>query len=1091
MLKAYPLNCLCAAVFGALSLSLCVPSAGAADRYYPDGINLERDFGTLEYDAGSGSNIANLVGTRLNGVMVGSQATGSLTIRAGMNNEFKTGSDAVEIISSKPVDAAFIAGGDNIVSASGGRSTLYLLDSDLRFRMQAGGSNVITNGGAVAAVWVMGAESYIELIAGKDNIITGGDFGFFGNFQNDRGTPGLLIAAGGKNEFSGLYDGFFAGGLSLQIVRGRENVFRGRNGLRVTGIDFCFEITAEDGNTFIGDRTGLDLGENRYAVYTSTALSSLTLEAKSGSNRMIGGHGEDAVAGYESDGWADVRIKAGQDNVAEGKLAGVISGPVLEMESERFQKDLSNRTEMIAEHGRNIIRGDGDGVIARSRKFIDAGAISMVESEEWKQFDSGSGTAELLLSAPEGGNELTGGNAGIDVSAAGLWYASYTVDDSQALAPEVVAPYLPEYSDSKPLTAQARIETDSGVNRIEGGTAGIRTRTFGWLSRDSSASLSVEANSGTNEITGGETGIEAYGRADVTVSSLTGRSIISGGSLAISVSDGASVSVSGESAVTGGISAEGKGSAAELRYAGQSTLAGDIASSDGASVRLAPREAGAAVYFEGSAQAASAGTIDIGLEGEASRWRMTASSRATSLSGSGTVEFANGGDSLQLDSIEGTGTLVMDLSVDGQESDMLYAASGSGEVHAVSVKNAEALARSMKTGEAVRFASYGTGAASFSAAERLAWTEGASRTRLVIEERASQADPLNTAAYNDAYNGDGTRKPTSAEVAETYGGMNAYFVKTVEENDAGRAAASESTLLWRYLSDIDTYTKRMAQSAEFVPGAGSGAWLRTRYGRLRAEGEGRLHGPTWTLGFTGDLTRRADFAERLGFSAGYSVQSGSFSQADGSLRLKDAQAALYYTRLFYGEGDTAQRYWDNVLRGHRISSRKDVTDSVTRDAFRGTHDQAAVSLSTEYGERVALTDTISVTPQSQFRLMWLEGFGTVDSRGMKASAGDAWSAVLRVGADAEKRFGERGTAYLKASLLHEFSRGQSVTVSGTEESSPRWVHRGGERGTWGVLGAGLSLRTGRSTFVWLDGEAALGNGRSGTCAFIGGLRSAF
>jgi outer membrane autotransporter protein len=783
----------------------------------------------------------------------------------------------------------------------------------------------------------------------------------------------------------------------------------------------------------------------------------------------------------------------------------------------------ANASVVMSADEENRIYGSGSGAYIRS-----------VASWEYLLYSPHTDSSSLTMSTPSGVNSVEGTQNGIaltaqrqivftDITSDGSYVVDQMESDGEVLG------------NTHSALATAELTTESGLNSIvsEGNALSVLTEKKAYAGEqtlseeelsetnivyrdasgvyssvsfsklgDASAAAVISAQSGTNEIVGGVTAIsaEGYGTGDesaasVTVSTVSGRNVISGGEAALSAGTNGRILVEGPSTVTGAVEAEGEAASIELDYGADSAVTGNLSSASGASIVFTPQDGGT-VVLTGTAQTDTESTLALNLSAD-SVWYMTGLSSVSSLTGTGSVIYKNGGDALEIGTLTGSHTFALDLSMTGSESDMLYIVNGSAETQTLSIKNGSELGGTMAIGDAVRFATIKNAGGGFGEGTELTYADGPVNYTFTIDYRDAESDPLNTEAYNDAYNGDGTRKPTTEEVEATYdgeGSSNVYAVKTAQyENAGGRTASAAGKLVWRYTTDMDTYTRRTAQSTEFMPGSENGAWLRAAYHRLEADGSGKLHGPFWELGFSGDVRSSPERTHRIGFSAGYTVQSGSWAHDDGSVRVKDATAAFYYTMLGARDDTGASvSYWDNVLRYHHLRTHTGTYDDPSGATFDGNRTQEAVSLSSEYGRRIPLTETVTLTPQAQFQLTYVGGFDSVDSEGMRTEGDHDWSAVARIGADLSRQWGEGGksSAYLKASLLHEFSDGQEIRVSGHSAAS-RFEHPGSARGSWAALGLGFNRRLGDRAYVYFDGETQIGSGRQNSYVFTGGFKYAF
>lgn len=122
-----------------------------------------------------------------------------------------------------------------------------------------------------------------------------------------------------------------------------------------------------------------------------------------------------------------------------------------------------------------------------------------------------------------------------------------------------------------------------------------------------------------------------------------------------------------------------------------------------------------------------------------------------------------------------------------------------------------------------------------------------------VEYRTVASDSLNTDAYNNAYNGDGSRKPTTEYVETNFGGdntQNVYLVKSQNLNKGAITPANVSHILWRHMTDLDTFTNRTGESQYFTPNGNEGGWIRLNYSNLGIDEDGELDGNTYELGWT-------------------------------------------------------------------------------------------------------------------------------------------------------------------------------------------------------------------------------------------------
>ena len=493
------------------------------------------------------------------------------------------------------------------------------------------------------------------------------------------------------------------------------------------------------------------------------------------------------------------------------------------------------------------------------------------------------------------------------------------------------------------------------------------------------------------------------------------------------------------------------------------------------------------------------GAIDLTLDA-GSTWNMTEASAVTTLSGDGgTVQYQSGGDSLEIGTLSGSHTFAMDLDADdGSQSDMLYVENGSSDKETLVIKNISTLDEEMDPGDAVRFATvknpgYGFGSGTLVTA----LSSGIYNNLYKTEYRSVSSDALNMDAYNNDRNGGATYsvsqetgpltfgKPGTENVEALYNGddaVNIYVVKSREHNEGAKTPSRLADLSWRYLTDLDTFTNRSGNTRYFTPDADEGAWIRFRYRNLGIDGMGELDGNTYELGYTTVLRDQEPHKHRLSASMAYTKNEGHFEGTSGNLGLRDTAISVYDTHL-YTPTDLNRKadwkkgthsYWDSYLKYHYGKEDYSVTDATTGTGYAADYSRHSVNLSTEYGRVNKLSKDWSIVPQAQVQLSYLGGYDAVDSQGLFLSADHSWSLVGRLGFDLVKRLDPKldSKCYFKASLLHEFLDGDDVTAAyGTD----RYTKTNDQKGTWGVIGLGYSVKTGDKQSMYFDVERYVGH----------------
>jgi outer membrane autotransporter protein len=487
------------------------------------------------------------------------------------------------------------------------------------------------------------------------------------------------------------------------------------------------------------------------------------------------------------------------------------------------------------------------------------------------------------------------------------------------------------------------------------------------------------------------------------------------------------------------------------------------------------------------------GIVNLTLN-NGSEWTMTDSSSVTTLTGSGGyVTYKNGGNSLEIENLSGNLTFSMDLDAeDGSQSDMLYVVN-SGGTQTLNVKNLQSLDSQMEVGDVVRFATIKNSQNEFVDGSTVAAVaSGIYNNTYNVLYRDYETDPLNTEEYNNDRNGgaaytEGSSKPGTEIVESLYGGegsKNVYLIKNQSVNDGAKAPSRVRDLVWRYMSDLDTFTKRSGQSQYFTDEGDRGGWVRLGYHNLGVDGVGELEGNTYELGWTTIARQNDERKHRFSASVAYGKPDGYFEDWGGDLTVRDFSVNLYDTHEYYPSAESlvnkpewkkeSHAYWDNYLKYHHVNTEYSAIDRLTATQYDGDYDQDIWSLSTEYGHKLMMNKDWFWVPQAQLQLSYIGGYDYKDSQGLSISGDHDWSLIGRLGFDIVKKMDPKldSKLYFKAGLLHEFMDGNDVTVSA---QGSRYYNEGDQSGTWGVFGLGYSAKISEQQYFYADFERYVGN----------------
>jgi outer membrane autotransporter protein len=205
----------------------------------------------------------------------------------------------------------------------------------------------------------------------------------------------------------------------------------------------------------------------------------------------------------------------------------------------------------------------------------------------------------------------------------------------------------------------------------------------------------------------------------------------------------------------------------------------------------------------------------------------------------------------------------------------------------------------------------------------------------------------------------------------------------------------------------------------------------------------------------------------------------------GQLKIYDRYLGIYDTHEYFEEGKSdkpvLKSYWDNYLKVHRIKTDYNTIDSQTKRSYEGDHEQTAVSLSSEYGRHLNIGDSSWYwVPQGQLQLSYMGSYDYVDSQKLHISGDHSWSLIGRLGVDLVRNLDPKldSKFYMKASVLHEFLDGGSVTTAAYARDGwdpGVYTSDNDQRGTWAEVGIGYSAKIGPNQYMFFDAQRDFGN----------------
>jgi len=296
----------------------------------------------------------------------------------------------------------------------------------------------------------------------------------------------------------------------------------------------------------------------------------------------------------------------------------------------------------------------------------------------------------------------------------------------------------------------------------------------------------------------------------------------------------------------------------------------------------------------------------------------------------------------------------------------------------------------------------------------------------------------------------------SAEMEKTADGgsssmtINNATVKQSQESStmtSMRNVASVAIVSWR--QEDSTLGQRLG---ELRSSAGDqGIWARMNRGEFEYSGAYKNQYNFFQLGYD-----KAFGSWHYG--AAVSHNDGKTTYDNGKGENKSTSLSLYGTWL----GDKGH-YADIVLKQGRLSNEYD--NYAAAGHTHGDYNAWGISLSGEYGMKVGLDNGWYVTPQAQLTLMRIGGEDYTTNNGIHVSQDTLKSCVGRIGFEAGKAVGSKGSIYAKASLLHEFAGNADtyLSLNGISNSYSQDIG-----GTWYEAGLGFNFKTTANSYVYAD-----------------------
>ena len=749
------------------------------------------------------------------------------------------------------------------------------------------------------------------------------------------------------------------------------------------------------------------------------------------------------------------------------------------------------------EFGNN--RNDGDSALDAqvSDSIIDVKAQHNIMNGDVQAFNGG----QIQVVANSTGNNTVNGRL-LGIDGGNVYIASY--DGGNSIDGSIVA-----------RKGQITIDANNGTNSI-GSQSSKET-----VILDAQTADSVINVNGTNNIVNAS--IQAYYMGNINIEAQTGgQNIINGSSLS---ARGGVVAIRGETKIenpsamkSDGFSDTGNPSLLNLEYAGSSTVIGDVQAMNGGKIFIVPQANldATTMYLKGTVDDGVLSFAGLGTKGDItftltpqSVWEMTGQSSVTTLNGIGGQvylhELAGVADSqgraLHIGALAGNHSFVMQLSKsDPSKSDMLYIQNGTADEQTIIIRNFNTLAKEMKAGDFIRFATVKNSQNEFRDGKVIAIVpRGLRKNNLVIQYRDVTTDSLNTSKYNDAYNTPSNgfiNKPGTVAVSTLYSnGENAKNVyitlmETVNLSDFAKAAIPNANVIRQLGTDLDTYTRRKGNTQYFDSHLEDGQFVRMSYQRRDFDSVSKMAGNGYEFGYAKLQEHTDEKSHKQSIAVSYRKNKGSFTnELNGDLAVRDGALTAYDTSeyrpsmakkaLMQPWERDQYTYRDSYLRLHYLRTAYTVFDSYMGERVDANYHRFIGNFSTEWGRQKPVSESWALMPQIQVQVSYLGSTSYRDTQKLHTDISHSWSAVGRLGIEGVKKLNTEGTRkfHMKTSVYHEFLNGGRLTThsyatDGLTDDYYSTALLG--KGTWYSVGLGYSWKRNAQQYFFVDGERVWG-----------------
>ena len=305
--------------------------------------------------------------------------------------------------------------------------------------------------------------------------------------------------------------------------------------------------------------------------------------------------------------------------------------------------------------------------------------------------------------------------------------------------------------------------------------------------------------------------------------------------------------------------------------------------------------------------------------------------------------------------------------------------------------------------------------------------------------------------------------PTIENGSEVGGLDTEWYLTNIQKKENGNTETindgfASDYSLWRATND--TLRKRLGDIRSGEHGT-DGVWARMYHGKLKGQSyTDKYH--TYQLGY--DKTR-------------YDEKNG---QRTNGIVLERSEGKLSYTA---GKGETGLtvlglyttwfgdkgHYTDIVLRAGHLDHKMNTYGEY---AERSDYDNAAYSISFEYGRQKNYEKGWFFTPQAQITLGRMNSVDFTTERGTKINVDGLTSAIGRIGFEVGRKISPESSYYFKLGAFHEFDGDRDVSMAAANGENLRKRYDNGD--TWYEFGMGAQVQLSRNTHFYGDIERSFG-----------------